>query len=360
MHQLDFGPVTRTLATRDPDLAAHVAREVARVQQVLGGLLPDTAPPPMPDYAAYLCDTLLHHQMTAQQAAGHSAHAGPPAAAAPPPPPADGRVTPAEAATRNDVLDGWRVTAVDRAAVHALYEGRPFQCRLDGARFASPEQLAAHSQWAEDHHGAETAKGLMSRQWLLPPAQWVSCTPCMEEATEAEFVPFFEQQRRAAEAEAEAAAKARAAADAAVGQSTAVAKHTVPVDPSQTHCPLSGEPFRKQWDSQAQAWVYVGVVDINGVLYDAQAAEMEVEEGRDPALAPRVKPGNAAALPALPDPRLAQARAKASDAAHAQEDQEVQEVVEMDSSDGDDLFSGAESSEEGGDGGSGSASDGSS
>ena len=270
--QIDASPCTRAIARVDPALSEQVAWEVRRLQNELGGLPPMAATANLSDFAAYLVDVILYHQEKMQSQAptpAQGAHVpmhAPHAAAAPistlpqAAQTANGWLSAAEAAHRSDVLDGWCINVHDSAAVAALHEGLPFHSHQDGARFRTQEALSEHTDWLA-HKAQSDVLGVVAQGWFKPSVEWLQCKPGTDNSGQHEkYVSFFDRQAEASEA-------TQAVDEAAVDHSSS----TVPVDPTQTECPLCGEAFRKHFDPAQQKWVYLGAVQVDGVIYDAEA-----------------------------------------------------------------------------------------
>jgi len=299
--QLDASACTRAIARVDPALSEQVAWEVRRVQHELGGLPPMAPAAGVSDFAAYLVDVILYHQEKMQAQAPTHVGSAPslpsmPAALSSQTPTsaaphntaaASGWMSAADAAHRSDVLDGWCINVHDASAVSALHEGLPFQCLTDGARFRTQAALHEHEQWLSSKVNSDLL-GVVSQGWFKPTVDWRQCQPGTDNSGQDEkYVSFFDRQVEQS---------AEAHGDEAEGAGPAVSQ-VVPVDPTQTECPLCGEAFKKHFDASLQKWVYVGVVQVDGVIYDAEAWADEQSARQRARKRPRVEPHNSATVP---------------------------------------------------------------
>lgn len=271
--QIDASACTRAIARVDPALSEQVAWEVRRVQNELGGLPAMAAATHVSDFAAYIVDVILYHQEKMQSQAAAAGRHAPVAAPVPVTGPSsaasaahqstqasNGWVSAADAAHRSDVLDGWCINVHDSSAVTALHEGLPFQSTQDGARFRTQQALREHGAWLASKVRSDV-QGVVSQGWFKPCVEWLQCQPGTENSGQHEkYVSFFDRQTEGKDTSDDEAALAAEAPAAAV-----------PVDPTQTECPLCGEAFRKHFDAALQKWVYLGVVQVDGVIYDAEA-----------------------------------------------------------------------------------------
>lgn len=203
---------------------------------------------------------------------------------------------------------------IDARAVHNLHNARPHRCGVCGARFGSPGELGGHGRVHAIEAEAARSKGVASRTYYLPSPEWeaygleedasaatggadggeggglpsssssspAASSSCGVDASLGStlgWTPFEVKRLSAARAAAAAAAaEANAGAGASNGPDDGEgggrspggdwgdAAHTVPAPPTggDVQCSVCGEPFRKAYDDESEAWVYRNAVNLPG------------------------------------------------------------------------------------------------
>ncbi len=139
-----------------------------------------------------------------------------------------------------------------------LYTGE--QCKEDGLRFSTRQELAAHEAWLDKVHqlaAAAKAKGktgvesLRSRAWFGTVAEWAK-----EKRPSQRVVALAARINQLGGGDGYAAQGGAGGASGAGGGGGEDLAHCVPMDDSHSTCMLCGEPFDQFWEGGRAQWMY--------------------------------------------------------------------------------------------------------
>lgn len=132
-------------------------------------------------------------------------------------------------------------STVDARAVDSLYSRFAVQCKEDGLRFASQDELQEHMDlvFRKNRERADRSRGVVSRVWGPKASTWAAVE---------RLVPSI--------------VKAPDVVDDVDEPSSAVAddEPKVAVPDTPTNCRVCGEPFQVQWDDASQDWILADAV----------------------------------------------------------------------------------------------------